>query len=304
VSNRLASQNPYWTQSPAYTTDGYAKGYGRYSQDVLIPAFLAAYTGKSPYTIALVKESSSNIKSNPFGGYLPKPNWRLSYSGLNRIPALAKIFSAINITNAYSGILSMNSYTSSLTYSDVSKYGSPGFIDTVSGNYVPFYVVPNVSIQEQFSPLIGVEATTVKQWSFKFVYNKSRQLSLSLVDYQMSETNSKEWIFGFGWRKRGIRLPFKIPGMQGKKLQNDLSLKLDISLRDDATGNSTLDQTTAYATSGQKVFSLQPSVDYVLNNRINLKLYFTRLKTTPYISTTAPTVSTTAGLQVRISLAP
>jgi cell surface protein SprA len=223
---------------------------------------------------------------------------------LNKIPALARIFSAINITNAYLSTLSMNSYTSSLTYSDASRYGAPGFIDTTSGNYVPFYVVPNISIQEQFSPLLGVEVTTVNQLSFKFVYNKARQLSLSLIDYQMSETDSKEWIFGFGWRKKGIRLPFKIPGMQGKKLQNDLSLKLDVSMRNDATGNSTLDQTTAYATNGQKVLSLQPSVDYVLNNRVNLKLYFTRLKTTPYISTTAPTVSTTAGLQVRISLAP
>lgn len=303
ISNRVAQQNPYWVAAGKQTNaKGYAIGYGQYSQDVLIPSFLSAYTGKSPYTIALVKESSANIKSNPFGGYLPKPNWRLSYSGLSKIPALAKIFSAINITNAYSGTLSMNSYTSSLSYSDVSKYGSPGFIDSTSGNYVPFYVVPNITMQEQFAPLIGIEVTTLSQLSLKLVYNRSRQLSLSLVDYQVSETSGKEWIFGFGWRKKGIRLPFKLPGMLSKNLLNDISFKFDMSLRDDATTVATLDAGSAYTTAGQKVISILPSIDYVLNKRVSLKLYFTQRRTTPYISTTAPTIITTVGLQTRISL--
>jgi cell surface protein SprA len=305
ISKRVAAQNPYWqSTSNKFTADGFASGYGRYSQDVLIPAFIAAYTNKSPYSTSLIKQSNANIKSNPFSGILPKPNWRLSYTGLTRIPALASVFSAINITHAYSGILSMNSFTSALLYSDLSRFGAPGFIDTISGNYVPFFLVPNISMQEQFSPLIGIDITTRKQLNLKFEYKKARQLSLSLIDYQMSETDSKEWVFGFSWRKRGIRLPFKLPGMLGKKLQNDLTLKLDLSMRDDATSNSTLDQVNTYGTGGQKVITIQPEIDYVLNNRINLKMFFTQRRITPYISSSPPTINTNAGVMVRVSLAP
>ena len=304
ISNRVAQQNPYWSKTSIYTADGFAAGYGRYSQDVLIPAFLAAYTGKSPYSIALIKESNSNIKSNPFSGFIPKPNWILHYTGLSKIPALSRIFSAITISHAYNGTLSMNSFSSALLYSDPSKYGSPGFVDTISGNYIPFYLVPNITMVESFSPLIGIEVTTIKQLGLKFEYKRSRQMSLSLIDYQMSETNSKEWTFGFNLRKKGVNLPFKLPGMKGKKLQNDLSLKLDLSVRDDATTNSRLDQSNAYGTAGQKVITIQPSIDYVLNNRINLKLFFDQRRVTPYISTSAPTVTTNTGLMVRISLAP
>ena len=305
ISKRVAEQNPYWQSSTnKFTADGFARGYGRYSQDVLIPAFLAAYTNKSPNSVSLIKQSNANIKSNPFSGIIPKPNWRLSYTGLSKIPALAKIFSAINITHAYSGTLSMNSYTSALLYSDPFKLGAPGFVDTISGNYIPFYLVPNISMQEQFSPLIGIDVTTTKQLNLKFEYKKSRQVSLSLIDYQMSETDSKEWVFGFNWRKRGLKLPFRLPGILGKKLQNDLNIKVDLSMRDDATSNSRIDQTNAYGTGGQKIITIQPSIDYVLNNRINLKLFFTQRKITPYVSSSPPTINTTAGLQIRYSLSP
>lgn len=304
ISNRVAQQNPYWKQNSVYTADGFAAGYGRYSQDVLIPAFLAAYTKKDPGTIPLIKQRNANIKSNPFSGIVPKPNWRLSYTGLSKIPALASIFSSITLTHAYSGELAMNSFTSALLYQDAFRYGAPSFIDTVSGNYIPYFLVPNISIREQFSPLIGIDVTTTKQLNLKFEYKRSRQISLSLIDYQISETNSKEWVIGFNLKKKGIRLPFRIPGTDSKKLQNDLSFKLDLSMRDDATSNSRLDQTNAYGTGGQRVIGIQPAIDYVYNKRINIKFFFDQRRITPYISTSAPTIATRAGVQVRVSLSP
>lgn len=300
ISARVAQKNPYW--NGLYTNDGFASGYGRYSQDVLIPAFLAAYTKSSPYTIPLLKENNGSITSNPFSGILPKPNWRLTYSGLTKIPALADVFSSIVITHAYSGTLSMNSFSSALNYQDPLHRGTPGFIDSVSGNFIPFFLVPNITMQEQFSPLIGINVTTIDQLNLKFEYKKARMMSLSLVDFQLSETNSTEWTIGGSWRKRGLNLPFQLPFMNGKKLQNDLTIKLDISMRNDLTTNSKLDQSNAYGTGGQRVIIIQPAIDYVLNNRINIKLYFDQTRATPYISTSSPTIITRGGLQVRVSL--
>ncbi len=302
LSERLANSNPY-QKGLGTSEDGYYKGYNRYAQDVLIPAFIAAYSGQDPKAVGLIKQSNPNIKSNPFSNIKPKPNWRITYTGLTRIPAVASTFSAISITHAYNGSLGMNSFNSALLYQDPYRYSAPGFIDTISGNFVPYFLVPNITIQESFSPLLGVDITTVSQLTASFQYKKSRQLSLSLIDYQLSEVNSTEWTFGGALRKRGFNLPFKVPFTKKKKLDNDVNFRLDLSVRDDATSNSRLDQDNAFTTGGQRVVSIQPSIDYVLNNRVNLKFYFDQRKVVPYISTSAPITNTRAGVQLRISLA-
>lgn len=306
VSQRVAAANPYWQALPdnqKFTADGFAKGYGRYAQDVLVPAFIAAYTGKDPNNVSLIKEAGSNISANPFRGIIPRPNWRVTYTGLSKIPALSSLFTNITLTHGYNGQLSMNSFNSALLYQDPFRLSAPGFIDSTSGNFIPFFLIPNVSIAERFEPLIKVDVTTNTQFNFNFEYRKSRQLSMSLVDYQLSESRSTEWIVGVNWRKRGFNLPFKLPGGRGKKLVNDLNLKLDVSVRDVSISNSRLDQSNAYGTGGQKEITLQPAIDYVLNNRINIKFFFDQRRVTPYISTSAPIVNTRAGVNVRISLA-
>ncbi|HEX3767142.1 MAG TPA: hypothetical protein VHT72_02150, partial [Puia sp.] len=125
--------------------------------------------------------------------------------------------------------------------------------------------------------------------------------------YQMSESRSTEYVFGLGFRKRGVPLPFhiKVMGKNGLtiRLENDLTLRLDMSLRDDATTNSYLDQNASVPVGGQQVISISPSIDYVVNNRINLKFYFDERRTIPKISSSPPVTTTRAGIQIRISLA-
>lgn len=300
ISARLGKANPY-SSGAGPNTEGYYKGYGKYAQDVLIPAFIAAYSGKSPSTIALIDESNSSIRSNPFSGYLPKPNWRISYNGLSRVPGLDKIFSNFSITNSYTSTLSMNSFNTALTYGDPFGLGAPGFIDTLTGNFVPYFLVPNISISEQFAPLIDLDMQFTNQLQAKMGYSKSRQLSLSLIDYQMSETRSTEFTLGLGWRKRGLGLPFKIKG--SSRLNNDLNLRLDFSLRDDATANSYLDQNAALPVGGQRVIDIAPTIDYVINNRVNIQFYFDRRSVEPKISSSPPITTVRGGLKIRISLA-
>lgn len=310
LSERLAKQNPYWQQLPAgqqVQGDGFYTGYTRYSQDVLLPAFIAAYTGKDPLKVSLLKNSNPNVKSNPFRGLLPKPNWRVTYNGLTRIPGLEKIFTNFSISHAYNGSLSMNSFNSALLFQDPFRAGYPYFIDTISGNYIPYFLVPNITISEQFAPLIDLDMQFTNQVSARFEFRKARTLSLSLVDFQLSENRNTEFTIGAGWRKRGFPLPFriKLPGRTeaAKKLDNDINFRLDFSLRDVATSNSRLDQTVALPTSGQREIIISPSIDYVLNNRVNIKLYFDQRRVIPKISTAPPITTTRAGLQIRIALA-
>jgi cell surface protein SprA len=164
--------------------------------------------------------------------------------------------------------------------------------------------VPNITIGESFTPLIGVDMTFTNQLTTRFEYKKSRQLSLSLIDYQLAENRSTEYSVGIDWRKRGLPFLQNVRlGKNGKALDNDVTMRFDFSLRDDATANSKLDQNTAFGTAGQKVIRIAPSIDYVMNNRVNVKLFFEQNRSIPKIATTAPITTTRAGVQVRISLA-
>jgi cell surface protein SprA len=303
LSQRLKGVNPYAGSNPV-DADGYYQGYGRYAQDVLIPAFLAAYTKKDPLSISLVKNGNPNLRANPFSGLIPKPNWNLTYTGLSRLPGLEKIFTNFTIRHGYGSTLSMNSFNTALLFQDPFHAGYPYFRDTLTGNYIPFFLVPNITIHEEFRPLIAVEMTFVNQLTANLEYRKSRDLSLSLVDYQLAESRSTQYIIGMNWRKRNLPILRNIKiGKNGKKMTNDITFRFDFSLRDDATANSKLDQNTSFGTGGQKVVTLSPSIDYVLNSRVNIKLYFTQNRLEPKIATTAPVTNTKAGVDIRISLA-
>ena len=307
LSRRLGAKNPY---SQVQGADGYYYGYGKYAVDVLIPSFIAAYTGQDPNKVALIKQNNPNTKSNPFRGILPKPNWKIDYNGISKIKGLDKIFTSFTLTHGYTGNLSMNGFTSALLYQDVSKFGYPSFYDTVSKNFIPYFLVPNVSIQEQFSPLIGFDMMFVNQVQAKFEYTKTRQLSLSLNDFQLSEVRSTEFVVGAGYRKRGLPMPFGLKwpkwlnskNSANKKLENEINFRIDFRVRDNVTANSKLDQDNNFATGGSKETTISPTIDYFLNNRINIKLYYDRRKVVPYISSSAPTTNTRAGVQIRISL--
>ena len=302
ISQRLGAKNPY---SGTQQSDGYYKGYGKYSQDVLIPAFIAAYTGKDPNSISLISTNSSSMRSNPFAGYLPKPNWGLTYNGINLIPGMDKIFRSLTIRHAYTGSLSVGNFSSMLLYKDPLGVNYPGFIDTTTGNFVPYFAVPTITISEQFAPLISMDMQFVNNLQTSFEYNKSRTLSLSLTDYQMTEMRTTQFTFKFGWRKQGVPLPFNIQlgkSASPNKKGNDLTLHIDMSLADNQTVNHYLDQENAIITGGQRVVRISPSVDVVLSNRVNLKLYYDRTRTVPKISTSVPITTVSAGLQVRIVL--
>lgn len=299
LSARLKNENPY-AQSNPQQPDGYYQGYGRYAQDVVIPAFIAAYTGKDPNSVKLTKNNNPNLRANPFSAFIPKPNWTVTYNGLSRLKGMEKIFTNVTLRHGYHSTLSMNSFNTALLFQDPLRVGYPFFRDTLTGNYIPFFLIPNITIQEAFDPLFEVDMTFTNQLSTRVEYRKSRQLSLSLIDYQLAENRSEEITIGVNWRQKGVPIVKKFFNM---KLDNDITFRFDFSLRDDATANSKLDQQTSFGTAGQKVIRIAPSIDYVLNQRVNLRLYFEQNRNIPKISNAFPITNTRGGVQVRISLA-
>ena len=125
--------------------------------------------------------------------------------------------------------------------------------------------------------------------------------ALSLIDYQISENRSREYVIGFGFRKKGIRLPFKVLGIQ--KLKNELIGKVDIGLRDDQSSNTFLSNNISVISRGQQVIRISPTLDYSVTQKLTLHFFFDRTQTIPYVSSSYPTTTTRAGLTLRFIFA-
>lgn len=304
ISERLQDQNPNSigafmpvVDTARNTSVDYKKykfGYGPYSQDVLIPAFIAAYTGKSPGSVSLY---------NIFRG-IPAPNWRISYNGLSKINPIKKIFSAFNITHGYASTFTVGSYSSALDFSG--KFDNnipiPNQIDSTSGNFISYYDIPGVAISEQFSPLIGVDMTWRNRITSKLQYKKSRTLAMSFLDYRMAETKTSEVTIGLGYKWKNAPIPFKINGKK-KRLKNDINIQCNFSYSDNITSNYRLDQDVVQPTMGMKVISISPAADYMVSSRLNVRLFFDKRFSIPATSASYPIRYTNAGVTIRFTLA-
>ncbi|MFN8287275.1 MAG: cell surface protein SprA [Chitinophagales bacterium] len=298
ISERLAKQNPngnanqpYYNPSDTTYNNQYTKGYGPKSQDVLIPAFLAAYTKTDPNKIGL----------NPFKA-IPLPNWRISYNGFTKFKWAQKIFTNLTISHGYNSTLTVNSFQTNLSYKGNGEPFGSNKIDSLNGNFYPLYNMPSIVLNEQFSPLIGVDMTFKNNVTAKVDFKKSRTLTMNFADFQLVEMNSSQFTIGAGYKIKGLKLPIKIKGKR-IRLDNDLNFRFDFSYRDNVTINHRIDELQPQITQGSRVITIQPSIDYIVSKRLNVRIFFDQTRTIPKISTGFPTTNTRGGITLRFSLA-
>ncbi|MGY3053320.1 cell surface protein SprA [Pedobacter sp. UYEF25] len=279
ISRRLGAQNP----NSAGTTNGYADGYDKQSQDVLISAFLAAYSGKDP----------NQIKTNSFPN-IPLPNWNLTYSGLTTIPFLAERFSSIDIRHGYRSSYNVNGYNTLLNYGE-----NNGFVTSRDGNnnFLPKYQFAQVTVSEYFAPLIGIDARFKSSLSASVEFNKSRLLGLSLANSQLAQFLENNIVLGIGYRTNKFQFPFG--WFSNLKLDNNLDFKLDVAIRDNKTVIYRADVEEAEVSSGAKNITFRPTIDYVINQKFNIKLFYDSNITKPYTSQTFNTSFSNFGFSLR-----
>lgn len=302
VSERLGESNPYSNGARDPNSANYAKGYTQYAQDVIVPAFLGAVTGKNSRDVPLMYENTNDPRSNPFKNYIPMPNWKINFNGLSKVNGLKDKVSNIVLSHAYKGNLSMNSFNSNLLYTDLLGVGFPSFIDSNSGNYVAFFQVPNITTTQNFSPIAGVEVQMKSGLSFSFKYNRSKMMSLSMIDYQISQTKSSEIVVGLGHRIRGLELPFSLFGIT--RLENDLNIRVDFGLKDDITRNYYFAIDNNVTTRGQNVLTFAPTVDYNVNENLQLRFYFEYRKAIPHVDLSYPLTNIRGGFKLIYMFAP
>ena len=275
--------------------DKSAGGVDMYSSDVLIPAFLAAYTGRN------AKRASLDL----IPGMLSMlPNWSLTYSGLSKLPFLSKYFKSFNLTHAYKSVYAIGSFN---TYNSYMEFmNGRGFIeDVTNGNPVPstMFNISSVSINESFAPLAGVNMTFKNDISARLEYRKTRVITLSTTAVQVVETTSDDITAGAGYKINGLKLFGAQPGSGRNRVSNDLNMSLDFSLRNQNALCRNIRETTTQATSGNRAIKFSFSADYTYSRMLTLNFYYDFQSNFPLVSTSAyPTSTHDAGMTLKFTL--
>ena len=286
----------------------------KYSADVMVPAFLSAYTSMGGKSLSIFPTLARLL-----------PNWTLRYSGLVQLPWFNDVFKSFNINHSYKSIYAVGSYSS---YSTFQEYmNGLGFIsDATTGNPVPgsMFNVSTVSINEAFSPLLGIDMTFHNNLTCKLEYRKTRVLSLSMTSIQVNEAVSNDWVVGmsykinnfklFGGRRRR-RVRSSNAGRQNNNssstsstarssgFNTDLNLRLDLSYRKQASICRDIATMTSSASSGNTAFKLSFSADYTLSRLLTMSFYYDRQTNTPLLSSSSyPTTTQDFGLSLKFSL--
>ena len=282
ISQRLGNANP----NSAGKVGDYADGYGPNSQNVLVPAFLAAYAGKDA--------SGSGLSQFP---NIPIPNWQLTYNGLSHMPLFEDIFDSFDLTHGYKSSYIVNGYSNLLQYQE--KNGGVVSRDA-NKDFLPLYQFSQITIFEQFVPLIGANVRFKNNVTASFEYRKSRVLGLSLLNSQLTQQNENNVTFGFGYKTNNFRFPFGL--FNNTILKNDLNFKLDFSLRNNKTLIYKADVEAAQVSSGAQNITYRPSIDYMISQRFTLNLFYDSNLTKPFTSQSFNTSFTNFGINLKLLL--
>ncbi len=287
----------------------------QYSSDVMIPAFLKAYTSMGGNSLSVFPALSRML-----------PNWTIRYSGLGRLPWFNEHFKSININHSYKSVFAVGSYNS---YSTFQEYmNGLGFVsDATTGNPSPssMFNISQVSINESFSPLLGMDVTFNNNMTVKAEYRQTRVLNLSMTSVQLNEALSKDWVIGmgyrinnfdvFGWGAKASRSKSKGGNKNAanknasttKTVQNgtnhDLNLRLDFSFRKQAAIVRDIASMVSSASSGNNALKLSFSADYTFSKLLTMSFYYDCQTNTPLLSSSSyPTTTQDFGLSIKFSL--
>ena len=280
VAQRLALERGL----PLTETDeeGYPLGFGKNQQQVVIPAFLAAYSGNDPSAISL----------DPIQK-IPLPNWNMKYTGLMNLKSIKKRFNRFSITHAYRSSYTINQFQTNLDYDPT----TPNNKDS-TGNFISPTLYGNVNLVEQFNPLLRVDLELKNSFKFLAELKTDRALSLSLDNLLLTETSGEEYIVGLGYRIKD--LPFRTSiGGRKRTMKGDLNLKADLSYRNNITVLRNLELDNNQVTAGQTLWSIKVSADYILSRNLTGIFFYDHNFSKFAISTAFPQTSIRSGVTIR-----
>ncbi|MEM9051676.1 MAG: cell surface protein SprA, partial [Bacteroidota bacterium] len=290
ISNRLARETGLSEENSGAAGGAFAGGFGPSSQQVVIPAFVAAYTGQDPNSVNLYISDYTLLDA------IRNPNWSINYDGLSKIPALKKIFRTVNISHAYRSTYSVSNFTTNLA-SGTNLDGTPVRDNSAEENFIADVQINAITISEQLSPLIRIDMTWQNSLITNFEINRNRVLAFSTTNFQLTENRSDEFVIGLGYRFPDVEIK-----LAGKKRKSDLNVRFDLSIRDTEVIARRMLERTEQITSGQNLLSIKTAIDYVISDRLNIRAFYDHQINKPKVSISFPTSNINTGVSLRFTL--
>ena len=284
IANRLVADRG---QTPGpLDEDGFPEQYGKSNQEVLLPAFFAAYTG----------QGVDRVNLDAFRD-IPIPNWNLKYTGLMNSKWFKKKFKRFSVSHGYRASYSINSFQTNLEKVQLQNEGLPA-INAETFDILPDDIISNVVLTDEFNPLVKVDFEMKNSMSVLAEIRTSRVLSLSFDNSLLTEINGKDYTVGLGYRFKDVQMVTNIGG-QKTRLKGDLNIKLDATMRDNITYIRNLDIDNNQITSGQNLFSIKLGVDYALSKNLNALFFYDHSFTKFAVSTAFPQTTINTGFTIR-----
>ena len=266
------------------SNEGYPIGFGKNSQAVLIPAFLAAYQGSDAGGVSL-----SALRN------IPIPNWTIKYSGLMRYKFFKERFKRFSIQHAYRASYTINSFRSNLDY-------DPNVANQDNGGYGNFYnktIIANINLVEQFNPLVRVDFEMKNAFKILAEIKKDRSLSMSFDNNLLTEVQGKEYIVGVGYRFKDVIFSSKLADNPTGIIKSDINVKVDFSYRNNKTIVRYLDYDNNQLGGGQNIWSARLTADYSFSKNLTAIFFYDHSFSKPVISTSFPLTNIRAGFTMR-----
>ncbi|MCK6607268.1 MAG: cell surface protein SprA [Flavobacterium sp.] len=277
VANRLA-ENYYNGNSFLRDADGYPLGFGKNSQQVLLPAFLAAYSGQD------AEKVSTGVFRN-----IPLPNWTLKYTGLMRYKWFKDNFKRFSLQHGYRAHYNVNAFRSNLNTSPVDA----------NGNFFASKIISNVNLAEQFNPLIKVEFEMKNSIKVLAEIKKDRTLNMSFDNNLLTEVSGNEYIIGLGYRIKDVTINSALADNVSGIIKSDINIKADFALRKNNTIVRYLDYDNNQLGGGQDLWSIKLTADYSFSKNLTAIFFYDHQFSQAVISTSFPITNIRSGFTLR-----
>ena len=283
IANRLALQRGIDITNPAnLDAEGYPLGYGKNNQAVLLPAFMAAYSGTD----------ASGVSTGIFRNF-PMPNWSVKYNGLMRYNLFKNNFRRFSLQHNYRASYTINQYRSNFEYDN-----NPDGVDN-NGNFLNKTIMSNINLVEQFSPLIRMDFELKNSFKVLTEVKKDRALSMSFDNNLLTEVKGLEYVVGLGYRFKDVIFSSRLADNPTGIIKGDINLKADFSYRNNQTIVRYLDYDNNQLAGGQNIWSLKLTADYAFSKNLTAIFYYDHSFSNAVISTSYPLTNIRSGFTLR-----
>ncbi|TDW46343.1 protein involved in gliding motility SprA [Flavobacterium sp. 270] len=261
---------------------GYPIGYTKSNQAVLLPSFLAAYTGSD----------ASGSSTSIFRSF-PIPNWSVKYNGLMRYKFFKDKFKRFSLQHNYRASYTINQFRSNFDFIE-----NPNGQD-VNTNFYNKTIMSNVNLVEQFSPLIRVDFELKSSLRLLTEIKKDRALSMSFDNNLLTEVKGVEYVVGLGYRFKDVIFSSRLADNPTGIIKSDINIKADFSYRNNETLVRYLDYDNNQLAAGQNIWSLKLTADYSFSKNLTAIFYYDHSFSKAVISTSFPLTNIRSGFTLR-----